>query len=113
MEGKHWLGPGVRPRIVELSADIRGVLRALFELCDAAKSLRLGEMGAHVASLLCGAMTGTYINDLFATDEDDEGSGAASALPARWVPSKAGPPRWHSSAPRHGMPFNPRNEGSK
>jgi hypothetical protein len=30
---------------VELSADIRAVLRKLFELCDAAKSLRLGEMG--------------------------------------------------------------------
>jgi proteasome activator subunit 4 len=45
--GMHYGGP----RVVALSADIRAVVRKLFELCDAAKSLRLGEMGAHVVGL--------------------------------------------------------------
>ena len=39
---------------------------ARFALCDEAKSLRLGEMAAHVSSLLCGALTGTCVVDLFA-----------------------------------------------
>ena len=72
-------------RIVGLSADIRSVLRKLFEICNTGKSLRMGEMGAHVCSLLCGAMTGTYINDLFEADEVGGGSGD---LPAKWVASK-------------------------
>ena len=80
--GMHYGGP----RIVSLSAEIREVIRKLFELCDSAKSLQLGEMGAHVASLLCGSMTGTYVNDLFAPD--DIGGGGSHSLPATWVVSK-------------------------
>ena len=79
------------PKAVALAPEIRTVLRALFALCDEAKSLRLGEMAAHVSSLLCGALTGTYVVDLFAADEPrraDEKAAAPSPLPAKWSVSK-------------------------
>ena len=85
------------PKVVALAPEIRAVLRALFALCAEAKSLRLGEMAAHVSSLLCGALTGTYVVDLFAADEqrrpgDDGGSenarSFAYSFPAKWSVSK-------------------------
>lgn len=86
--GMHYGGP----RVVTLSEDIRGVLRKLFGLCHAAKSLPLGDMGAHLASLLCGSMTGTYINDLFAPDDHDHDRGGegreGAPLPSTWVVTK-------------------------
>ena len=88
--GLHYGGP----RIVALSKEIRAVCAKLFELCDTAKSWRLAEMGAHLLSLLCGAMTGTYVNDLFVAEDDMEtisapgGDVDGSLMPARWVVSK-------------------------
>ena len=80
------------PKAVALAPEIRTVLRALFALCDEAKSLRLGEMAAHVSSLLCGALTGTYVVDLFAADElldaADKKAAAPFPFPAKWSVSK-------------------------
>ena len=81
------------PKVVALAPEIRAVLRALFALCDEAKSLRLGEMAAHVSSLLCGALTGTYVVDLFAADELldellDKKAAAPFPFPAKWSVSK-------------------------
>ena len=70
------------PRIVEISSDVSAVLRSMFELSVTGKSLRLAEMAAHLSSMLCGALTGTYIDDLFAADDADQ------SMPARWVASK-------------------------
>lgn len=84
--GLHYGGP----RVVRLSGELRGILARLFELCAEAKSLRLGEMGAHLASLLCGAVSGTYARDLFERDgafEDVSGTGETS-IAAKWAASK-------------------------
>lgn len=77
------------PKVVALAPEIRAVLRTLFALCDEAKSLRLGEMAAHVSSLLCGALTGTYVVDLFAADAAASASASAPfPFPAKWAVSK-------------------------
>ena len=34
--------------------------------------------------MMCGALTGTYVDDLFAADDGD----ASTSFPARWVASK-------------------------
>lgn len=74
------------PRIVEISSDVSAVLRSMFELSVTGKSLRLAEMAAHLSSMLCGALTGTYIDDLFAAD--DPMADDPTVMPARWVASK-------------------------
>ena len=80
--GMHYGGP----RIVAIADEVMAITARLFQLCDSAKSLRLGEFGAHLASLLCGAVTGTYVNDLFAPEHSSNHPDAG--LPARWVVSK-------------------------
>ena len=60
------------------------VLGSMFELSVTGKSLRLAEMAAHLSSMLCGALTGTYIDDLFAADDADAaGHARAGSLPRR------------------------------
>ena len=77
------------PKVVAMAPKIRAVLRALFALCDEAKSLRLGEMAAHVSSLLCGALTGTYAVDLFAADAAASASASSPfPFPAKWAVSR-------------------------
>ena len=72
------------PRIVDIASEVSAVLRSMFELSVTGKSLRLAEMAAHLASMMCGALTGTYVDDLFAADDGD----ASTSFPARWVASK-------------------------
>ena len=81
-------------KVLDLSPGIREVLRTLFKLCASTNSICLGEMAAHVLSLLCGALSGTYIVDLFASDFDlqslkgevDEEN--SIPFPAKWSASK-------------------------
>ena len=80
--GMHYGGP----RIVAIADEVMTITARLFHLCDSAKSIRLGEFGAHLASLLCGAVTGTYVVDLFAPEAARDDPDAE--LPARWVVSK-------------------------
>ena len=80
--GMHYGGP----RIVAIADEVMTITARLFHLCDSAKSIRLGEFGAHLASLLCGAVTGTYVVDLFAPEDARDDPDAE--LPARWVVSK-------------------------
>ena len=80
--GMHYGGP----RIVAIADEVMAITARLFHLCDSAKSIRLGEFGAHLASLLCGAVTGTYVVDLFAPEDARDDPDAE--LPARWVVSK-------------------------
>ena len=72
------------PRIVDIASEVSAVLRSMFELSVTGKSLRLAEMAAHLTSMMCGALTGTYVDDLFAADDGD----ASTSFPARWVASK-------------------------
>ena len=77
--GMHYGGP----RIVAIADEVMAITARLFHLCDSAKSIRLSEFGAHLASLQGGAVTGTYVVDLFAPEDARDDPDAE--LPARWV----------------------------
>ena len=72
------------PKAVALAPEIRTVLRALFALC--ALSRPPWGNGDSCTSLLCGALTGTYVVDLFAADEllDAADKPPAFPFPAKW-----------------------------
>ena len=73
------------PFVLALRNDIVHVCDALFNLSASTNATRLGEMAAHVTSLLCGALTGTYITDLFTADCDLR---SEIPFPAKWCVSK-------------------------
>jgi proteasome activator subunit 4 len=93
--GLHYGGE----RTAVIADEIAAAARDMFATSVLAKSLPLAEMGAHLTSLLCGAMTGTYVNDLFAA-EAEGGDEARGAFPSAWVVSKVREGEDDASMPR-------------